>query len=313
MNSTPRTFPAKIRQLEALESRLPVAHEIYPAIISEVKRARAGWRGEVSMDYYYRQLDLPRQHYFVHQLRLARNRDFFQMDTLLLTAYFFLILEIKNLTGTLTFDHEHQQLLREQEVFADPVLQVQQQAASLKVWLQRHFGSSPPIYAYAVMTNENSILKNATPHPLHRQIIRPPALRQILQDLFEKERYHALNAEVNTYVSTLRTAHRPLKYRAMEKYGLDRADLKNGVFCPSCPGMMKWWYGTWVCPRCENKSRDAHRKALDDYALLISPHISTGECQNYLGLPSINSAQRLLKKMNLPHSGGTKSRKYHLS
>ncbi|WP_160112556.1 nuclease-related domain-containing protein [Salicibibacter kimchii] len=316
MNTTPRTFPAKIRQLEALESRLPTAHKIFPTIVTEAKRARAGWRGEISMDYYYRQLDLPRQHYFVHQLRLPRNMDFFQMDTLLLTKYFFLILEIKNLAGTLTFDHEHQQLLRthgdQQEVFADPVLQAEQQAALLKTWLQAHFGSSPPIYAYAVMTNNNSILKNATPHALHHQIIRPPALRPILQDLFVKERCHALEHEVNVYVKALRKAHRPARYCAMEKYELSRVDLKNGVFCPGCSGVMKWRHGKWMCPRCGTLSRDAHHKALHDYALLISPYISTGECQAYLQLPEINTAQRILKKLNLTHSGGTKARKYHL-
>lgn len=316
MNSIPRTFPAKIRQLEALESRLPTSHKEFPTIKAEVKRARAGWRGETSMDYYYRQLDLPRQHYFVHQLRLPGNMDFFQIDTLLLTEYFFLILEIKNLAGTLTFDHEHQQVLRtqgdQQEVFADPVLQAQQQAASLKVWLQAHFGSTPPIYVYAVMTNENSILQNTAPHPLHCQIIRPPALRQIVQDLFEKERCHSLNAEVNTYVSAMQKAHRPAKFSAMEKYDLNRSDLKSGVFCPACSGVMKWWHGKWMCPRCGTVSRDAHYKALDGYALLISPYISTGECQSYLQLPGINTAQRILKKMNLTHSGGTKTRKYHL-
>ncbi|QDI92068.1 NERD domain-containing protein [Salicibibacter halophilus] len=268
------------------------------------------------MDYFYRQLDLPLQHYFVHQLRLPRNVDFFQMDTLLLTPYFFLILEIKNLAGILTFDHEHQQVLREQggqqEVFADPVLQAEQQAASLKAWLQAHFGSSPPIHAYAVMTNNSSILKNAAPHALHHQIIRPPALRPILQALFEKEKCHALEDKLNVYVEALKKAYRPARYCAMGKYDINRADLRNGVFCPKCSGVMKWRHGNWVCSRCEHVSRDAHRKALDDYALLISSHISTGECQAYLQLPGINTAQRILKKMNLTHSGGTKTRKYHL-
>ncbi|QQK74624.1 NERD domain-containing protein [Salicibibacter cibarius] len=316
MNTTPRAFPVKIRQLEALESRLSPAHKEFSAIKTEVKRSRAGWRGEISMDYFYSQLDLPRQHYFVHQLRLPRNMGFFQMDTLLLTKYFFLILEIKNLAGTLTFDHEHQQLLRtqgdQQEVFADPVLQAQQQAASLKAWLHAHYSSSPPIYTYAVMTNENSVLRNAAPHPLHRQIIRPPALRQILQDFFAKERCHSLNAEVNTYVVALKKAHRPAIFSAMEKYELSRVDLKNGVFCPVCACIMEWRHGKWVCSRCGHVSRDAHRKALEDYALLVSPHITSGECQTYLHLPVINTAQRLLQKMNLTHSGGTKARKYHL-
>ncbi|AXF56486.1 nuclease-related domain-containing protein [Salicibibacter kimchii] len=191
MNANPRIFPMKIRKLDALQGRVHPSHKTLPAIEAEVGIARAGWQGEISMDYYYRQLDLPLRYFFLHQLRLQQNTDFFQMNTLLLTQYFLLLLEIKNYAGHLLFDHAHQQIIRtrdeKQDVFPDPALQVQQQAASLRSWLQERYTSVPPIYHYVVMTHPRALISTTAYHPLHQYIIRPDALCGIVQDLLKKE------------------------------------------------------------------------------------------------------------------------------
>ncbi|WP_082919413.1 nuclease-related domain-containing protein [Cytobacillus oceanisediminis] len=65
-------------------------------------------RGEEAVDYFLK--DLP-EFIIVKDTRLSNgNGDFFQIDMLLLCPIFLLILEIKNISGTLYFDPAFNQL-----------------------------------------------------------------------------------------------------------------------------------------------------------------------------------------------------------
>ncbi|SDI45799.1 nuclease-related domain-containing protein [Natribacillus halophilus] len=301
----PRVIPEKLLQLESLQKLLRKTHIAYPLIEKAYKIERAGWQGEQSMDYYYDLLVLPSP-FWLHQLRLQLNSHFFQMDTLLVTPKFILILEIKNVAGRLVFDHAHQQLIRtigdQLDVFQDPVLQVEQQAASLQSWIQPRS-----------LTNQKAEIKEIAPHPRHQKIIRPPALREIIENLSEQYHRQVSPDSTRTIAEALRDNHRPQPYSAMKKYNVTMADLRKGVFCPNCDvGIMEYWYGKWTCPHCRSTSYTAHYQALRDYAKLISPHISSGKCRDFLNLASTHIAKRLLQKMKLPSSGEDKWRVYHL-
>lgn len=69
----------------------------------------AGYRGEQSLDYY---LGFLTNYFILHDLRLPDRDHHFQLDTLLISPYFILILEVKNISGTLIFDDHFKQLIR---------------------------------------------------------------------------------------------------------------------------------------------------------------------------------------------------------
>jgi hypothetical protein len=134
-----RTISLRIQQLEALLRRLPMHFPKRPEIEGELARYKAGFRGEQTLDYYLSYL--PEKEYFIfHDIRLSDGIHYFQMDTLLLSLKYLLIIEVKNFYGTLFFDHTFHQLIRtangNEEAYPDPILQVKTQQNKLEKWLE---------------------------------------------------------------------------------------------------------------------------------------------------------------------------------
>lgn len=158
-----RKIPRKILILEALVRRLPTNHPGRPKIENELLKSYAGYRGEQSIDYHLTFLPQDK-FYLLHDLRLQnRQKHYFQMDTLILSPHFFLILEVKNISGSLYFDQEFHQLIRtidgKEEGFPDPILQVMKQEKQLKSWLEDNHYPSVPIVSLVVISNSSTIIR----------------------------------------------------------------------------------------------------------------------------------------------------------
>lgn len=96
-------MPLKIDMLEALMRRLPHGHAKQPAIIEDIKKIKAGYNGENRV--FQSLKSLPEKEYLLfHDLRLIGSSFPFQMDILVLTSSFLLILEVKNMAGEIFFD-----------------------------------------------------------------------------------------------------------------------------------------------------------------------------------------------------------------
>ncbi len=97
-----RKSPDFIQRMEALLRRLPASHSKRVLIENDLAKRKAGFRGEEAVDYFLKHLN---EFTIIHDIRLAGgNDDFFQIDALLLYSNFILILEIKNISGTIYFD-----------------------------------------------------------------------------------------------------------------------------------------------------------------------------------------------------------------
>lgn len=176
-----RGIPIRILKLEALLRRLPLNHFQRAEIEKELARRYAGYRGEQSLDYYIAQI--PQKDMLIFQdLRLPLSKDsFFQLDVLLLSPQLFIILEAKNIGGTICIDEN--QLLRilddKEESFTNPIQQVENQQYHLGNSINTHTNIKLPNTSFVVMTNSSAIIK---PNPNYRafaqKVIRPPAIRQ---------------------------------------------------------------------------------------------------------------------------------------
>jgi len=309
------TIPTKVRKLEALLRRLPIHHPKRPDIESEWGRYMAGYRGEQALEYHLS--FLPEQDYLIlHNLRLPYGPHFFQMDLLLMSRRLTIIIEVKNYAGTLFFDTTFRQLIRtlngKEEVFPDPILQVEHQRHQLKTFIPPDI----PIESLVVFSNPSAILKTDGNSPITaKKVIRPPALQPKIEE-FEK-RYPAeriTDKELRKLARQLIKKDTPDDTNLLHQFQLTKDELLTGVHCPVCQALpMKREYGTWVCPACSTSARDAHLSALKDYTHLISSDITNRQLRSFLHLPSTSSASKLLSSLNLPFSGSTKSRVYHLS
>ncbi|WP_176757435.1 nuclease-related domain-containing protein [Salimicrobium halophilum] len=98
--------PSIAPDLEAWRALLPrVAPPLSDEVDYTIARTASGFHGEQSLEY---PLSLISPDYDIYyDLRLPHGDSFFQIDCLLVSEYCFLILEVKNHRGVLTFDTEH--------------------------------------------------------------------------------------------------------------------------------------------------------------------------------------------------------------
>jgi hypothetical protein len=312
-----RKIPLKVQKLEALLRRLPSAHPKRKEIEDDLAKSLAGYRGEQSLDYYFS--FLPHKKYFIfHDLRLMNQTHYFQLDTLILSSCFFLIIEVKNFSGTLFFDTSFHQLIRtvngKEEAFPNPVMQGKRQQIQLSTWLKHHKCPPVPVEFLVVISNPYTLIKTDNSR-ISQKVTHSANL------LSKVEAFENLHKEEKLTEKELRRISRLLiKYHTtynpdiLQYFHIHEADLLTGVRCSDCfsmPMNRKW--GKWICPNCFFSSKDAHISALHDYFFLLGSTITNQQFCNFLQLSSRQAATKMLAAMNLSHSGTTKGRAYHLS
>lgn len=313
-----RKIPIYITKLSKLIKRMPQTHNKLLELQQKLKNHITGYKGEKSLEFFYRYL--PKDVYFLHNIRILQNDYYFQMDTVILSPSFITILEIKNLVGHLYFDDRFSQLIRtyegKKEAFSNPIEQVERQKLHLYKILNQYKFTSLPIETLVVITNPSSIIE-ASPTYLEasEKVIRSSSLQHKYANLSRKHPNilytHKDIKKLSKILSKVSSSYDP---DVCKLYKINKNELIRGVFCSNCDhSSMSYVWGNWYCPTCSSSSKTAHITALQDYALLISHTITTSECSDYLNLSSKKQAYNLLRLLDLPFTGNRKSRKYILT
>ncbi|RSK54610.1 nuclease-related domain-containing protein [Bacillus canaveralius] len=312
-----RTVPLKIQVGEALLRRLPEGAFSREELQGDLERRRAGYWGEQSIDHYLSFLD-EKKYLIFHDLNLPRGEYTFQIDTLLLTANLAIILEVKNIAGTLFFDQLFHQLIRtnangKEEGFPDPITQASLQKYQLNEFLHELQVPDIPIEYAVVICNKHSILKtNPGQEKIFRKVFKTPHLLNWIQALEKVYPKEVLSSkELRKISRQLIKKNTPPRKLFLDRYLTSKDELITGVYCPFCFYIpMQRMKRHWHCPDCSTKSRDAHMLALRDYFLLIDSKISNQQFRDFAQLSSRDIASRLLISTNFPSSGTTKGRFY---
>ncbi|CAG9612445.1 hypothetical protein BACCIP111899_01622 [Bacillus rhizoplanae] len=314
-----RKIPIYLRQLEALLRRVPVDHPKRNAIFETFAKHKAGYKGEQAIDYPLSFLP-DKEYSILHDIRLFDQDHYFQIDTLILSSRFILLLEIKNITGTLLFDSEFNQLIRiseqKSEGFPDPILQIKRHEKQLQKWLNLHGFSTLPIESLVVISTPRTII-NTSSHDqdFSQKVIHSANLPNKIEDL---ERMHEINIlsakEIQELTIQIMIDHSPLHRNILEQYKVTKHELLKGVQCPKCSylPMVKIMKG-WHCSNCNGISKFAHKNALQDYALLLGMTTTNKELKDFLHITSSPVIKRLIRAMNLPYKGENKGREYDLT
>ncbi|MFE8701376.1 nuclease-related domain-containing protein [Cytobacillus sp. FJAT-54145] len=237
------------------------------------------------------------------------------MDTLILSPYFLLILEIKNISGTVLFDNYFQQMLRTingiEEGFPDPLLQAKRQKIQLAHWLTNQHFADIPIEYLIVFSNPSTILKTNPNNkvPLQRVCHAAHLTEKIehFSNLYREEKFS--QKTLKKFTRTLLKNH---TVAAPNTYEVSSSDIISGVECPTCNYIpMSYYRGNWLCPLCKTKSNTAQHQAVLDYFLLIEPTITNQQLRKFINLPSPFICSRILSSMKLKYSGNGKGRVYH--
>lgn len=312
-----RTIPIRIQKNEALLRRLSKDHIKRQEIEEDLRKRWAGYRGEQSVDYYLGKL--PEKDYLIfHGIRLSNGKYNFQIDTLILTEAFALILEIKNFSGILYFDSTFNQWIQTTQAgekgYPCPVEQANQQRQELKKWLEAR-NVNIPIDFLVIISKPSTILKTANGNtPILQKVLHVQFLLDKIQKLKYKETI--LNhKELKKLSHRMLKEHRPEIFDILTFYKIYPTEILTGVLCSNCVSIqMTRCYGNWICPKCRQKDPHAHVRTVDDYFLIFNDTpLCNRKFRNFLHLSSPYIANRLLLSMNLPFTGSRKDRLYHPS
>ncbi|WP_191991992.1 nuclease-related domain-containing protein [Bacillus aerolatus] len=314
-----RGVPIKVVKLEALLRRLPANHGKRPLIEEELAIARAGFRGEQSIDYYLQLLPHP-QNFFFHDLRLAVRDQFFQIDTLLAVPGYMLIIELKNIAGTILFEDQFQQMIRildgKEERFPNPLLQTSRQKMLLQEWLAQHKLPKTEIDSVTVFTHNKTIIKSSSKDPrLSQKVIHIEQLPHFIMQMNQQQSTDTLMKKSQRQITSLLIKHHtPLELDILQRFQINEKELIKGILCPQCTALpMVRKRRKWHCPACLTYSRDAHLNALQDYYLLLRPTITNQQLRGFLQISCGQLAYYLLRSMNLASQGTNKGKIYTLN
>jgi len=191
----------EVEKQEALEKRMPIHHPKRQIIQTDIRKKKAEIAGEKEVDYPLQFLDKDK-YLILHNLRIKDHNGFFQMDTLILTEKYYLILEVKNWQGSIVFDSNGQVIRtrsEEEEGFPSPIPQVKMQKFRLQKWLRKHNLPELHIEALIVISFPTTIIKTASPSiPLPKQVIHNNQLYFKIME-FEKRTYDRQTSINNLY------------------------------------------------------------------------------------------------------------------
>jgi ribosomal protein L37AE/L43A len=320
VNVKDRSIPMKIILLEVLKRRLPLEHSKRSTIEQELNRRQAGLWGEREVDRKLKKIDQSKYYIFC-DIRLPHGDSYFQIDTLILTKNFALIIEAKNISGTLYFDLENHLFYRKNEdgstkVFPDPVSQARLLKQLLREWLIKQKLPSLPIEFLVVSCNPYSYFYiSPTNHPYAKTICSIAGLTWEIDNLaaqYEKE--IITDNDIRKISKAILKADTPFAIvDILNQYKISKSELLTGAHCPECEFLpLLYRRGKWFCQKCNKNFKDAHHVAMKDYFLIYAPKITNSQFRNFLHLNNPDVAKSLLKSMNLEMSGINKGRVYKM-
>ncbi|WP_462410722.1 nuclease-related domain-containing protein [Neobacillus sp. Marseille-QA0830] len=313
-----REIPIDIIKLQALLRRIRPTHPKRPQIEADLAKKWAGYRGELTTDYYLQELS-EKDYYIFHDLRYPSGKNYFQIDTLVITNSFALLIETKNISGTLTFNRDFHQIIQTKDNtekgYQDPISQGTRHQRLFKKLLQNWGIDNLPIITLAVISKPSTILKAETNRA---EVSRKVCFAFEIPEKVELLRNHYREGKIDPK-ELKRLRKNLVKYHASKEfdplpyYQIPQSDIITGVQCPEDAtfGMVRK-HGTWVCPKCNYQSKDAHIPAIQDFLLLVDSNITNKKCCEFLHLASSDIAKYLLSTMNLAYSGSNKARIYFL-
>lgn len=296
--------------LTALKNRISPTHEKYSTIIEELSRYEAGEQGEQYILQLLTENELPKKTYVLHNVQFKSKVDV-QIDVLIVTPSFCLVLEVKNIKGILHFKKNPRQLVREEEegklqILGSPEIQLEQYCLGLKLLLES-MKIKAPIYGVIVFPFNNAIIKTPSdifPVKIGREIITYLWNQSESQKLIDTEKLVRILSNI-PYESTT--------FPLCNKYEIKRNEIISGVECPQCGTIpMVRTLRTWYCPKCKAKSKEAHLKALADYYMLINNTITNKDCVDFLHLNNHQLAYRLLNECNFLRYGAKRNSMYEI-
>lgn len=296
-----RNLPHSYFNYIRLKHRLPTDHKHYKKVHQKISAMEAGYYGEMRTDQSLREVQFPEEVCIIPGLHMKIHQNrYIQIDTLIITRSYFLIIEVKNMIGTINFRTSPNQIVRilNEEIIPlkCPIVQLERNQDGLRIWRDRN-NWNIPIYTALVFASDKAIIENAPPNnnilftknlPLYIQKLNkiPPNL--------SKDQFRRLTQ--NILQRNIRFVEKPL----CEKFDINLNELKKGILCSLCGGqLIRLTERKWICSTCSKQDNDPIPRNIEDLFILIKPEITMKECEQLLQPKSRFMLNYTFKKMQL--------------
>ncbi|MGM8215138.1 nuclease-related domain-containing protein [Bacillaceae bacterium W0354] len=302
--------PINLLYLQVYKKRISKNHYLFKKILEFFRREMSGFIGEKRIDYPLNKLDF--KHAICHSLRLPYFEVHFQIDTLLLTPRFFLIIEVKNYSGIISFDPSVNKMIRtlngKVEYYDDPLTQAEEQNFQLRQWLRDHGVPEIPIIHIVVFSNPEAILKINPSYKKHMEFV--VTIHHAAHKIRELSKMHQTNhlsySDVIKIGNTMIAEHTLAKPTIITEFNFEKNDFLKGVICPNCGSLpINWNNRSWECWNCKGRFSNAHLYTIKDYYLLNGPTISKRQYTDFTQINNLDTASYHLKRMKLDKQGNT--------
>ncbi|HWO75398.1 MAG TPA: nuclease-related domain-containing protein [Bacillus sp. (in: firmicutes)] len=308
-----RTEALSFDGLDAAISRLPNHHPKFKILKDRHTALESGIGGEKRVEDTLRSHSLPFENRIFFDLHLFSTENF-QLDAIILTPSYVLILEIKNISGILSFNDDPPHLMRtnsdgSKDGFDSPVPQLERNCELLSKWLSKK-SIDLPVFGAIVLAYPKQIVDKS---PAATTILYPKLIPAYIKKLFDEHRSKSLDKKsFHRLISEIMRSHSIYVPNPIaDTYGISKNDFKTGVKCKECGifGMRKY-FKKWVCDSCGNRSGVAHYHAMKDWFLLFGARMTNRDCREFLGVDNKHKATRILQSMDLKHEGSFRDRVY---
>ena len=291
----------KLIYLEALVSRLEADDEEFIPFQEAYYRVQAGMAGEEKMQRTLADYHFKNSFKIFYNFECINEKGFsHQIDALIITTRFLLVIEVKQISGTLFYKPAFHEFVRQTEEgiienFLNPFDQVYRHQL-LVSHLLSSWGIQLPVFSIVV----NAKIKTKLDSSLNGSpILHLSGLPKFLEKL--NENY----AETKVNLLDLENKLLAISCRLPVRRKIERHRLRNGVLCEKCEfqHVMYYHHGSWVCPQCGEKNREAIFLALHQYRVLIGDRITNRELREFVGIDCKAIASKLLKRLNFQQFG----------
>lgn len=294
------------QKVEALYYRLSPAHPRFQEVKKELAKCNAGLEGEKRLFYFLSEIN--ESYRILHDIRLpsANGTTHVQIDTIVICPSIIFLFEVKHISGTLLFNRYTNQMTRNRndQVFGDPITQVQRQEHFFAEWLPKPM----PILSVVVLSHPQAKVEfQPVDSPDRAYVLYPTDIRQRMEGKINGLPAMLTKKETFEFAKRLAAAHKPFDQDIFHVFHIQPSDLLPGIHCPKCGTLTVIKVKRhWECSRCQLLSKTAPIQALHDYTLLVGTAITNQQLRRFLNVESRSVSEKLLRKCREDSIGTTK-------
>lgn len=277
--------------------RLKPSHSSKKEVEKKFHQIEAGYFGEKLVDNTLLEVKFPTHCRTLTDVQLKiHDHLLVQIDTLIITKKYLLVIEVKNIVGTMTFQKHSGQTIRTLDgvktPFECPIAQINRHIQALQ-----QMKLPLPVFKAIVFSSNRIILENI---PMDEPIFFRKNLPSFIHDLNKKED-RIDTSQFNELVRRIQSMQYIVHRKPLcERWKISPDSLIKGLLCKVCGNILKKISNkTWKCTKCEIIDRNPIEHNIDDYFFLVKDTITTAECKDFFRLSSTHEAYYMLKKSNL--------------